>query len=534
MRKIALAASEHKAARLALAACLIAGLCLCALTIFLMTVEYDEAWIVASTGRLVNPALHPEVVTVFTTGGAYALIMGLAETFGLPLILTGRLLAFASLMGILHLIDRLAKTWFPSIEERLFVLVMALAAPGTLTLGAMAYGVAPATLAFLGAVAAWEALAEKRMLRIAVAGILLGVAMATRLTFVPVLPVFLIWSLLNLKNPKSSIVAGGASMLVALLVFSGFLILQFTLANNGELDLDAVLRNNLSSTGAGSTFPTAASLLSFLVKGSLLAPVALVALVLAVAWGRRFDTGRTPAGYESFVQILTLAALAIAGFWLLKSPFQHVRYIWPAVLFFYIAGGIYLAEAAGSFMRKTGKHEAAFICLLVAVSLFAQTLLANTRLAAMGAGMQTNAAGQELLENHYKAFWLIREQHEIVRYLQTNTEPGATLVAFGLPGQWGRLQLALLSNRNIVELEDWVRGDAAPDYFVVHRYSNVNADGKRWLAAHADKLTSIKGYELYKPRPGIGAPEFETAIDPQLYRFTLPRTLSLSGGREAN
>lgn len=185
-------------------------------------------------------------------------------------------------------------------------------------------------------------------------------------------------------------------------------------------------------------------------------------------------------------------------------------------------------------MRRTGKHEAAFICLLVAAGLFAQTLLANTRLVALGAGMQTNSAGQELLENHFKAFWLIREQHEIVRYLQENTEPDATLVAFGLPGQWGRLQLALLSDRNIVELEEWTLGRAAPDYIVAHRYSNVNADGRAWLNANADLLENIKGYEIYKARTAVAPLGFDTAIDPQLYRFSLPRTLTLSGGREAN
>lgn len=505
---------------------------LCVATIFTMTVEYDEAWIAASTIRLINGDLYPEVVTVFTTGGLYTLVVGAASALGLPPIIVARLLAFASLAGVFVIIHRLAKNWFDLNEERRLVLLMAIAAPGTLTLGAMGYGIVPAMLAFLCAVLAWESYPDKTLKRIALTGLFLGLAMATRLTFVPVLPVFLIWSAANLQSPKANVAAGGASAVLALLILIVCLAIQFELSNKGALPFDQAVANNLSSTGAGAGMPTAARFLSFIVKGTLFVPISLVLLVIAIAWGRRFEADPAPAPYETFVQILTLAGLAVAGFWVLKSPFQHVRYIWPAVFLFYLGGGIYLAELVGRLLRDGAKQQAVLACAIVAVGLFGQSFVSNVRLTVIGAGMQTNAAGQELLENHFKAFRLIREQDKVVAYLKANTEADARMVALGLPAEWGRLQLALLSEREIVELEKWTGADDAPQYFVAHRFSNLNDPGRVWLNENAALLARIDGYEIYRAAADAAPPDFDTTIDYQLYRFTLPRAQSLTGAPE--
>lgn len=496
-------------------------------TIFLMTVEFDEAWILASTLRLVAPSAPPDVTTVYTTGGAYTLLLTPLAAIGIPIHLAGRLLSFLALLAIASMTYRLSAHWSQTTKSRLIIVAMIFAAPGTMILSGMAYGIVPATLLFLAAVHLWLMLPADDHRRWVGVGLLFGAAIATRVTFLPVLPLFVIWSLLSRERITTHLRSAIFASIIALLFFAILLVLQSYLANiTTEANNVAV---NLSSTGATSDLPRPTRLVSFIVKGTLLIPIPLAACCLFITVDRHFTGTDNKSLSESYVQLLALAALAIIAFWILRSPFQHLRYIWPAILFFHLIGGVYLAELTNWLDHSKFNWRWKMAGALIPIAIAAGTFPASARLITLGAAMQTNTAGQSHLEHHFKAFRLIQEQNNMVSYLKTQIREEEEILELGLSGEWSAMQLSLLSGRSIHRPDAWVTDTVSPTVIITHAFSNLSTEGQLWVEEHGERIAQIGGYSIFRFEKPISFPDIELTLPEQKYRFGFPRGQSLSG-----
>jgi len=505
--------------------CVILALLLAISTIFLMTLEYDESWILASTKQLVTKDYFPRVDPVLTTGGVYIPIVGVFSSMGLPTHLAGRLFSLLSLSLLLFFIHSISKDWFSKSEQKLILLTMIIGAPGTIFLGGMAYGITAATLLFLISVHYFISTPPHLAKCWILSGVGLALAAATRATYVPLLPILLFWCLTNEHRRKTYFRAAFLSTLVAILFFVLFVTLQTFLSYaHLEHPLDG-LRSYFSSTGAKGGIPRPPRIISFLVKGSLFIPIPLVISALYLTWKEEESSLQ-----KSFLQILTLSGLLLGGFWVIRSPFQHIRYIWPAILFYYIVFGVYIGRLYGWFSRKYPDSPFINLCMLLPIGLNIGSFLNVIRLVALGAGMQTNSGGVESLENHFKAFHLIQEQRKIVDYLKNYTQKKDVIVAFHLPFEWSQMQLSFLSSRQISSLKKWKDQGVSPSLIISHRFSPLTLHGKKWLLENCNYLEEIGGYKIYSPKAQhLHPPILETALEFQLSRFELSRELSLSG-----
>lgn len=496
-----------------------------ALCAALMGAEYDEAWIIASARQAFNPDAVPQVVPVTTTGGVHFLIVGLTQGLIDNPFVVPRLVSLAAMAGLFWLIARALAPLVPNPVERRILLVTCLAAPGTMLLAGMGYGIALATLMFVAGMLVGLGQARVGPLGALLAGGLIGLAIATRWNLIPALPAVLFWVAYSRENRAANAIASVIAIATALAVFVAMMALhQSLLAGTGPNGHGASLATDLSSaTGSGGK--NIARLYSFFVRLAVTLPVVMVAAAWLALISARDDAHkrRLVAG------LLGMAALIVAA-WALKSPFMHLRYIWPAYLAIAMAAGLgfvvlyRMGQAAGQ------PALSGFAVAVPALMAAAQGWIA-LRVIAMGAAMQVNAAGYEHLENHFSPFYHLSEQRQIVATLR-GLDPDAGIAGLGLPAEYGAIELALLSGRQVFALGPMSSHTAQtqPTHVLTHSLGGLNDAGQAWVETLGAPVASAGGYRLYALPQGTAIPDADSlAITPQLYRFTLERQATLTG-----
>lgn len=509
--------------RRALTACLLAALTLAGLVATLIGAEYDEMWITASARGAFDPDRLPDIRSVLTTGGLHFYFVGL--THGLPVhpLLIPRLLSLVSAIMLFWVIARHLTPWAQSGVERRIVLVTCVAAPGTMLMAGMGFAVMLATLLFLSGMLI--ALKSERVspLSALLAGVLIGAALATRWTLIPALPAILLWACYSREHLRHNLLMSLLGGVTAVAILIGFVQVQTAiLAASGD-GISAVA--NLRASGASSEeTKQIARLYAFLVRLVTVLPMALIVLA-----GVAFVALRQDHQAKRLITVLLGAATLVAVAWILRSPWMHLRYIWPVYLMVALCAGLGLATLYRT-AQKLDRPELGLLAVGLPVCLAAAQMVIALRLIAMGAGMQVNAAGYEDMEHGFKPFQHIQEQREIVRTLQS-LGPDSVVGTIRIPFEYGAKELEFLSGRQVI---DYARADETqagmqPDYFLVHRFSPLNETGHAWLETLGSPVKKIRGYRLYTVPESVVLPDPDSVvIDAQLYRFTLPNRLSLT------
>ncbi len=501
---------------------LISALFLAALSASLITVEFDEAWILSGSQRVASANLLPQPNTPITTGGVHMIVVAFATYFGAAPVAVARIMSIVSLILSLIIIDKILKRCKFDRIERLVVIAVSMSAPGTVLLGGMGFGVMPAFFFFLFSIYIWICNTDHNWKSVAIIGISLGISAATRWTFIPLIPTIILLGLLSKKNRFYLTFKTIIGMCIAFIVFAAFVWAYINIAAD-TLETANSLEAGAGSAGITGSLPTSAQLISYVSKFSLLVPLPLIAATFLFAWvNPPLATSETLC----FLRFLTAAALILFLAWVLRSPFQHIRYIWPSVFLLFLAFGILCARIYKIFVREQPKNIV-LIFFAIVLSFPAQTYIAALRLIVAGAAEQINAAGQDNLQNHFKPLHLIKEQNLITEYISQNMEAGDKILAIGIPGEWSGMQLSLLAQRDIQPLENWPRG-ILPTHILVHRYSRIDTDGRNWLANNAVLLDEIVGYEIYRPING-SIPDQNILINNEIYHYSLPRSQSLTG-----
>lgn len=495
------------------------------LTAAFMGAEYDEAWIVASARQAFDANALPSVAPVTTSGGLHFLIIGV--THGLPIspLAVPRLMSLMSVVSLYIVILRTLRPMLhTSIEYRLLA-VTCIAAPGTVLLSGMGYAVVMAMSLFLSGILVVLRNERISLQAAVIAGVLVGCAIANRWTLLPAVPALALCAFVSRthlwRNLCMCMLAGG----VMVAVFLGLLFLQMHLMEGTGPSGSVSLSQNLGSAGVGRGLPSPARMYSFVVRFVTTLPVVLIFLAVAalLAWRLKTQVGR-------IIMVLLAAALLVTGAWIVKSPFMHLRYIWPAYMMVALCAGfalVALYRLAENLNRK--EMGLAIVCFTALLCL--SQLVVATRVIAIGAAMQINAGGYANLENHFKSFYHIQEQQAIVRYLKS-MPPDTRVGMIGTPPEFGAIELALLSNRRVFDFasSNMLGYEGTPDIILTHRFSPFNDAGIKWVEMLGDPAMRIFGYSVYtysssEPLP---SPQ-DVLIDAQLHRFSLERSVSLTG-----
>ena len=426
---------------------------------------------------------------------------------------------------LFYVVLRHITSWAKTGMEQRIVMVTCLAAPGTMILAGMGYAVVMAMLLFMSGMLV--ALKSERIsfLSALLGGVLIGTAIATRWPLLPALPAILLWACCSRNHLRNNIIMSLIGSVVAVISLAGFVSVQTYLLGDAGIGNEGVsVAANLRATGVSRELTPPGRMLSFVVRFLTTLPLALILLsffgYMALKQNRRA---------KRLIVVMLGAALLITAAWIVRSPWMHLRYIWPVYLMVALCAGLGLA-ALYRMADAVGRPELRLLAVGLPVFLVFTQMLVALRVIAIGAGMQVNSAGYDNTEKHFKPFHHIQEQRAIVQQLKS-FDQDTVIGTIRMPYEFGANELAFLSDRIVI---DYARASEAqaqmhPDYFLVHRFSPLNLKGQAWVETLGDPAWEIRGYTLYKMPEGIALPPAkDVVLDSQLYRFSLEKNLSLT------
>lgn len=389
------------------------------ISIFLLTLGHDEAWLLQSIRNLVENGIYASGVYLgpLTTGGLYTIGQVVVGSIFPGKIIFAR---FFSYICLVLLYMEVLKCNRKSLGDDIAILLATstfFMVPGVMVLTSQAFGFVPATLLSFYAVSTWNNSNGSKKKKIISTGILLGFACATRVNFFVLLPGFLLWVIVHKRNRKENFNEALTVVLIAILI----IIIDLKIISFFSPDRDRLAAETL--TNSGFNFYSL-DYVKFLNKWHVLneyisLPLAVFITAIAfISWNGR--------------ELQELKVLLVTGWmmlfaWLFFSPIPHLRYIWPALFYIFIYGGqelgmLYVwANKKDNFILKRMIFIVSFSVLLTGgffgVSQIAQ---GNSDLLSFEWSRES-----ELLP--FRRFRHIQDQNAIKKYIKTNVPENEVL-----------------------------------------------------------------------------------------------------------
>ena len=326
---------------------------------FLMTAGTDETWILFGARGLAEHGSFEAgspFHSVLSTAGLHTVLAALLHLIGDGRLEVIRLLSVSSIAALLFTLRIWALRFGLEGPSRWLLTAAPLLVPGTLMFGAQAYGTVLAFLLVAGGLILWGELKPGSWRRRLWAGILVGIAAATRLDCIFALVAPLAAALMT-RSKRAQVVDGVLVLAIggALFLLHAYLIGLVSLVGTAK---------ETAAYGLASPFETSLGYvvplrLAFWSIGQSFMPFAL-AVLASVAWVRARAAVARPHGADALLAFGWLMTLA----WLIQAPIPHLRYLWPALTAFACVGVLALALLLQSAARSAAAVLAIGIALL--------------------------------------------------------------------------------------------------------------------------------------------------------------------------
>jgi hypothetical protein len=319
----------------------------CLAGIFVLTAGLDECFLLlhirglVEHGRIGEGSFLHSSHSLATTG-AYTVAASLLHWLGKGTLPVIRLLSPLSLIAIIFALLRFSDHSLGRRDpDRWIVAASLLLVHGTFMLGSQAYGEVLATALVFWGILLWTELAPGSWRRRLWVGIILGVAVATRINCAPVFVALgVTWACGRgdrRRELRDSLLTAGIGLLAFIVQWSLFLRFAHDSLSPSKWRNDFG-GGNLLSVPLGYIVPK--TLGAFAVGQDHLALVVVVGITAAWwCWARRRVTD-SRAG-DVLVVFGWLEGLA----WCIRAPIPHLRYLWPSLAAFAAVGGLVLAAA---------------------------------------------------------------------------------------------------------------------------------------------------------------------------------------------
>ena len=305
---------------------------------YFMTVGTDEAWVLMGIRSCFEPIREGfSSHLIFTSGGVFTIVQSLVTLIVADSIFVHRLFPLFSMLAVFAISGSLVcgqSLTRCNLYTVLIPAVLLIGIPGTLIVGTTALGTAPAFLLLLLASRYWFS-TEGRRPSVVIAGLLFGLAAATRMDVVMFAPALIVHAVIfpRTSRPKAILEA----LVVALI---GIAILFANQRLHGAFNaVPPVDTNTGTSTGVSGNLLDYPRLLNkFLIANSMLPLGVIVAISLLVfhRFGEKQDRH-----WQSFLVCFGIIAWAA---WVVRAPIPHIRYLWPSLASFGVLAGINLAR----------------------------------------------------------------------------------------------------------------------------------------------------------------------------------------------
>ena len=470
--------------------------------VFALTVEPDEFWILMSTMKAFGLPLSPTSALdhpVTTSGGLHFILHGLLALWQGGDILFHRLVSIGVTLILLAVVFKLIER---QVKDRMLAMAgtaLFAAAPGFLLQASLATSEIVATTTFLLATLFWIRYGHRSFGMALLGGVLFGLACATRMTCLSMLPAILVWSMLARQGWRARFVYPVLAVAMAVLVFVAFKAVY--VAAFGDTRLSQLMAALGSGSGVSVPFEGIEMRLNYLVVADGVIPV--LAILALVGWFMsRLDEGKEDRGTIELCGFLLLAGAAGWFAWVLKAPIPHIRYLWPAIPLLWLTA-ILLGMSALS--RSTWTQTVVMTHVVLILMCAAQGLL-NMRMLAVGdslALVYEFARGTRLATP--TNFFAPRKSQETMAGLMASLPPSANVYALAEEAAY---PMAFLSGRPVKSIRKSTEA-SAEDYVLVQPsdyYRRTNWDLIGWVQGNTTLMAQHGKYELRRVREGTQGP----------------------------
>ena len=469
----------------------------------LMTLEADEANILLAAYHAFGvPVAHGTAAAfpTVTNGGLYPLVhglLGLVTTSvdahrAVSLVLAATFVAATyGLLRAMHVSRPIAAGGS----------ALAAATPGLLLVAAAAMAEVLALAALLVGMLVWVRLGRRNLAGAILAGVLFGLAGATRLNSIFIFPALLLYALdfetgwrRRIVFPFASMAAGGITLLAAI---------DFYLRAGGA---SAFAGDFGMSTGAGKGKSLLEVTRDLTIANDWLPWWGLAGIIGLYAAARPHLRRR----HRQFAALLLLSGAVGWAMWVARAPIPHVRYLWPALPCLWLAGIMSvtaLLEKSGNVTARRWFHIAALsACLYQAVgTLFViaqgDSLLSQYQLNRQAPVYTTQPHWSAAAEQRRLAA-VVRSLPETAK-LYTNTRNAAFPITY-------------LSGRTIAGTEE-ARFDANPAYLIAlpvdYALWRPMPDDVAWRRRYTTEVWRSERYAIFRIAPNAPAPPAQSRFN---------------------
>lgn len=501
-----LPAQPFKGLEKALSAALYISLCAAGLIgasgVWLITLGYDEAWILRGIQGILNtqPA-ETAVAPVLTTGGIFALAQVIMTgIFGTELWIQRSFSLVCTALIVVLVWKWSNRSAGTSLAGPLGIAAL-FATPGFFVLGTTAYATLPALLLVLASFGAYEALSPGTWRRRFVLGLLGGLAAATRFNCGFALPALLVVALFSGQDARRRQLTDViiASAIGAGILF-GCIFLYASVGNSGLVTTqqvtDSALRTSLIN------YP---EYLNRWNTAEGFSPLPL--LVLATCVGG-FVISRSPerrnvdsSSFAPWAALLCFGWMAWAA-WLVAAPIPHLRYIMPAVAAFWIVLGLGTASLHAWGLRCS-QPIPRVAALLIALSCTVSSIGSTARNLIHGNGnvLAWEWAGQSRT-SYFTRFRHKQYQVRAANYLRETTGEGEAVLALGLNQELGYLADRAVFEARVLSQRGFWDPKTLPRRIVLSpvlgNFLYLNMETRRWIDENCTLEAQFGPYSFYR------------------------------------
>jgi hypothetical protein len=471
--------------------------------VFLTTLGTDEAWVLNGLRSYLRPPV-PNLSSepVVTNGGLFALVnLGLEYAFGSS-VWVHRLFSLSSLLALVAIVSWQARSMQRSARLDYLAIAPLLGIAGTAEVGTAALGTSTAVALAALAGLIWSGSAAPGIGRIMLCGLLFGLGASSRFDLVLFAPALLLASSLDLEDrsrPRLKVPWGAVAVVV--LGLGVFAINQVLMAGAAHPIVASRLNaeETMAVTGISGPFLDYPRVLNRLTIAIGFASPALMVLASAAPFCRHAKEARHSqgSGTRFVVLVLTMAWVLWLG-WMLRAPIPHLRYLWPSLGLFAVAGGVGLSTLHQSYVQVSDSPKA-LLCRLVALGLVLGGLGGTFRSLVMGEGDYLSWEwSREMGLDYFRRFQHLRDQRSAAAYLRNEIARDATVLAY-VP-----FSLRYLGDRPVVAAGAPVaaQGGEHKTFLIlspeVGTYFYLPPETFEWIEAHGRLTAQFGRYSFYE------------------------------------
>lgn len=300
-----------------------------------LTAEPDEAWILLSTMKVFGvpvPETNAVASPTATSGGLHAVAHGVLALFSTSILLH-RAVSILFSAGLLGLVFAILRALPASPGLALAGTALFAAVPGFVLQAGLATAEVIATTLMLGGLWLWVRWGLQSATGAVWAGVVIGVAAATRVNCVVALPALGLVGLLARLRWRDVLLRSGLAIAIGAVLLGlglGTYVLAFRVASYGD-----VARNMGHSTGLAE-HKGVSDLLRYLLISNGLLPVFVGVGATATLVGGALSHAQVAS--RRFCAVLLITAVLGWVLWACRAPIPHVRYLWPFICCLWLAG----------------------------------------------------------------------------------------------------------------------------------------------------------------------------------------------------